>query len=72
VRDNEMGERRNTEFWLESWGGDCSEDQVVDRKILDWIIKEIRWEGVGWVHLVWDGHRWRLFRSIETKGCCYV
>jgi hypothetical protein len=50
-----------TVFWLQSLKGrDHSEDLGVDgRIILEWILREIRWEAVDWMHLAQDRVQWR-------------
>jgi hypothetical protein len=48
----------HTIFWLENLKGrDRSEDLGADEMIiLEWILKDIGWEGVSWIHMVqeWD------------------
>jgi hypothetical protein len=44
-------------FW---WERDHSEDQGVDGRLeLKWILGEIDWEGVEWIHLAQVRDRWR-------------
>jgi hypothetical protein len=41
-------------------GNDHSKDLGVDGKeILEWILEEIEWEGVDWMHLGQDRDQWR-------------
>jgi hypothetical protein len=41
-------------------GRDHSEDPGVDGKmILEWILREMGWEGVEWIHLAQDRDQWQ-------------
>jgi hypothetical protein len=49
-------------------GKDHSEDLDVDgRKLYIIDLKEIRWEGVDWIHLAQDRNRWRALVNTVMK-----
>jgi hypothetical protein len=51
----------HTKFWTKNVKGrDHAEELGVDGKtISDWILGEIGWESVDWMHLAQDRDRWR-------------
>jgi hypothetical protein len=58
-------------FWLESLKGRYHmEDLVIDwRIILIWILREIGYADVDWIHLAQDRNQWQALVNAITKVC---
>ena len=41
--------------------GDCSKDLSIDGRIIfKWVLKQIAWENVDWIHLTKHRHWWQV------------
>jgi len=41
-----------------------SKDQGTDGKILEWMLTDIGWEGMDWMHLAWDRDQWQALVNV--------